>query len=53
MGTLIINFHYIRNKKNKYDGIHPISINEFNKILVKLKKKNIILFPPKILLLKI
>lgn len=47
MGTLIINFHYIRNKKNKYDGIHPISINEFNKILAKLKKEKYNFISPK------
>ena len=47
MGTLIINFHYIRNKKNKYDGIHPISINEFTKILTKLKKEKYNFISPK------
>ena len=38
METIIVNFHYIRNQKNKYDGIHPIKIDEFKKIILKLKK---------------
>lgn len=47
METLIINFHYIRNKKNKYDGIHPVSINQFNKILAKLKREKYNFISPK------
>ena len=49
METLIINFHYIRNKKNKYDGIHPIKIKEFEKILLKLKKKCNLISPKDLL----
>ena len=40
MKTLIVNFHYIRNKKYKYDGIHPITKNAFIKIIKKFKNKN-------------